>query len=79
MSLTTKPKVLFVMTSHDKLGNTDRKIGWYLVSILEYALGHDEEIPLTIQKPEGAHPYEILAPHTDITWASPKGGRSPLD
>jgi hypothetical protein len=30
-------------------------------------------------KPEGAHPYEVLVPHVDITWASPKGGRATLD
>jgi hypothetical protein len=33
----------------------------------------------TLPKPEGAHPYEVLIPHVDIIWASPKGGRSPLD
>ncbi|CZR66668.1 related to NonF protein, involved in nonactin biosynthesis [Phialocephala subalpina] len=44
--MSPRPKVLFVVTSHDKLG---------------------------------AHPYEVLAPHVDIIWASPKGGESPLD
>ncbi|KAK5046414.1 hypothetical protein LTR84_008217 [Exophiala bonariae] len=29
--------------------------------------------------PELAHPYEILAPHTDITMASHLGGEAPLD
>lgn len=29
--------------------------------------------------PEFAHPYYKLAPHFDITIASPKGGEAPLD
>jgi putative intracellular protease/amidase len=29
--------------------------------------------------PEFAHPYEVLAPHTQITIASPAGGEAPLD
>ncbi|KNC99431.1 uncharacterized protein SPPG_05672 [Spizellomyces punctatus DAOM BR117] len=29
--------------------------------------------------PEVAHPYNILAPHYNITWASPLGGETPLD
>jgi putative intracellular protease/amidase len=53
------PKVLFVLTSHDQMGNTGNPTGWYL--------------------PEFAHPYEVLAPHAEITIASPKGGKAPLD
>lgn len=30
-------------------------------------------------QPEFAHPYEVLAPHTEITVASPNGGAAPLD
>jgi putative intracellular protease/amidase len=30
-------------------------------------------------QPEFAHPYEVLAPHTQITIASPAGGEAPLD
>lgn len=30
-------------------------------------------------QPELAHPYEILAPHTEITMASHLGGEAPLD
>ncbi|APA09544.1 hypothetical protein SS1G_06318 [Sclerotinia sclerotiorum 1980 UF-70] len=55
----TQPKVLFVLTSHDKMGNSGKPTGWYL--------------------PEFAHPYDILAPHTEITIASVIGGASPLD
>jgi hypothetical protein len=29
-----KPQVLFVLTSHNKLGNLDKPTGWYLVSLL---------------------------------------------
>jgi putative intracellular protease/amidase len=54
-----QPKVLFVLTSHSKLGDTGKPTGWYL--------------------PEFAHPYEVLAPHTEITIASPAGGEAPLD
>jgi hypothetical protein len=32
-----------------------------------------------VVQPEGAHPYEALAPYADIIWASPKGGITPLD
>lgn len=32
-----------------------------------------------ISQPEFAHPYEILAPYTEITVASHLGGEAPLD
>jgi len=54
-----QPKVLVVLTSHNKLGNTGKPTGWYL--------------------PEFAHPYEVLAPHVQISVASPAGGEAPLD
>jgi putative intracellular protease/amidase len=53
-------KVLMVITSHDQLGNTGRKTGFWL-----------EEL---------AAPYYVFKESgTDITLASPKGGRPPLD
>jgi putative intracellular protease/amidase len=55
----TRPKILFVLTSVDKIPSTGKATGWYL--------------------PEVAHPYEVLASKTDITFASPKGGEAPLD
>jgi len=55
----SQPKVLVVLTSHNKLGDTGKPTGWYL--------------------PEFAHPYDVLAPHTQITVASPAGGEAPLD
>jgi len=51
--------VLFVLSSHDTLGATGKKTGWYL--------------------PEFAHPYYEISPYANITVASPKGGKAPLD
>src|SRR5208282_4383519 len=53
-------KVLMVITSHDQLGNTGRKTGFWL-----------EEL---------AAPYYVFKDAgIEITLASPKGGRPPLD
>jgi putative intracellular protease/amidase len=53
-------KVLIVLTSHDKLGDTGNKTGFWL-----------EEL---------AAPYYVFKDaNIDITIASPKGGRPPLD
>ena len=53
-------KVLMVLTSHDQLGNTGRKTGFWL-----------EEL---------AAPYYVFRDAgAEITLASPKGGRPPLD
>src|SRR5215472_7456243 len=53
-------KVLMVLTSHDKLGDTGRKTGFWL-----------EEL--------AAPYYEFKDAGAQITLASPKGGRPPLD
>jgi len=53
-------KVLIVLTSHDKLGDTGRKTGFWL-----------EEL--------AAPYYEFKDVGAQITLASPKGGRPPLD
>jgi putative intracellular protease/amidase len=53
-------KVLLVLTSHDKLGDTGRKTGFWL-----------EEL--------AAPYYEFKDAGAQITLASPKGGRPPLD
>src|SRR5277367_1748152 len=53
-------KILMVLTSHDQLGNTGRKTGFWL-----------EEL---------AAPYYVFKDAgVEITLASPKGGRPPLD
>jgi hypothetical protein len=84
------PKVLFVLTSHDKLGDTGKPTGWYLVSS-PFPLPHFHypapppllsstlaNLLLTHQ-PEFAHPYEVLADHVQVVVASPNGGAAPLD
>ena len=53
-------KVLMVITSHDQLGNTGRKTGFWLEELAA---------PYYVFKDSGA----------DVTLASPKGGRPPLD
>ncbi|URQ60068.1 type 1 glutamine amidotransferase domain-containing protein [Pantoea alhagi] len=53
-------KVLIVLTSHDQLGNTGRKTGFWL-----------EEL--------AAPYYAFKEAGADITLASPKGGKPPLD
>jgi len=53
-------KVLMVLTSHDRLGNTGRKTGFWLEELAA---------PYYVFKESGA----------EITLASPKGGRPPLD
>ena len=53
-------KILMVLTSHDKLGNTGRKTGFWL-----------EEL--------AAHYYVFKDSGAQITLASPKGARPPLD
>ena len=53
-------KILMVITSHDQLGNTGRKTGFWLEELAA---------PYFVFKDAGA----------EITLASPKGGRPPLD
>lgn len=53
-------KILMVLTSHDQLGNTGRKTGFWLEELAA---------PYFVFKDAGA----------EITLASPKGGRPPLD
>src|SRR6202050_757549 len=53
-------RILMVLTSHDQLGNTGRKTGFWL-----------EEL--------AAPYYTFKEAGVDLTLASPKGGRPPLD
>ena len=53
-------KILIVLTSHDKLGHTGKKTGFWLEEFVS---------PYYVLKDAGA----------EITLASPKGGRPPLD
>ena len=57
---TTAKKVLFVLTSHEDLGNTGKKTGFWLE--------------------EFSDPYYLLTDSgIEVTLASPKGGRPPMD
>jgi putative intracellular protease/amidase len=57
---TTVKKVLFVLTSHEDLGNTGKKTGFWLE--------------------EFSDPYYLLTDNgIEVTLASPKGGRPPMD
>ena len=53
-------KVLFVLPSHDKLGDTGQKTGYWLE---EFASPY----------------YEFIDNEYDVTIASPKGGKPPVD
>jgi len=53
-------KVLFVLTSHDKLGDTGEKTGFW---IEEFAAPY----------------YNLLDKGVDVTVATPKGGKAPID
>ncbi|GJJ75882.1 hypothetical protein EMPS_08240 [Entomortierella parvispora] len=57
---TAHKKILFIVTSHDQLGSSGEKTGWYAEEVAE---------PATILTHHG---YEIV-------YASPKGGKAPLD
>ncbi len=53
-------KILFVLTSHDELGDTGKKTGFWIE--------------------EFANPYyKLLDKGADITVATPKGGKAPID
>ncbi|MCY0979292.1 type 1 glutamine amidotransferase domain-containing protein [Chryseobacterium wangxinyae] len=50
-------KVLFVLTSHDKLGDTGNKTGFWTEELAApyYALS-DKEVEITLASPKGGHP-----------------------
>ena len=50
-------KVLFVLTSHDKLGNTGEKTGFWIEEFAApYYTLHDKGIEITIASPKGGQP-----------------------
>jgi putative intracellular protease/amidase len=50
-------KILMVMTSHDKLGNTGRKTGvWLEEFAAPYYVFHDAGVQTTLASPRGGHP-----------------------
>ena len=53
----TMKNVLFVLTSHDKLGNTDHKTGFWIEEFAApYYLLKDKGINITIASPKGGQP-----------------------
>ncbi|EKG22520.1 ThiJ/PfpI [Macrophomina phaseolina MS6] len=50
-----------------------------LLIVLTSAATYGENKPTGWYLPELAHPYHILSPHTEITFASPLGGVAPID
>lgn len=61
------------------MGDTGKPTGWYLVSDIHIPTSSETAILIQDPQPEFAHPYDVLAPVSDITIASPSGGLSPLD
>lgn len=53
-----RPQLLFVLTSHDKIGDTGKKTGWYLVSIDSSPFKSHRLIGI---QSEFAHPYHSPA------------------
>lgn len=45
----SQPKVLVVLSSHNKLGDTGKPTGWYLVTPPDSILHHDSQ-PSTLNK-----------------------------
>lgn len=74
---TSKPRVLFVLTSHSEMGASGKPTGWYLVSCFTRQVW--SKILTTNMQPEFALPYNALAKITKITVASPAGGVAPVD
>lgn len=60
LKINNKMKILFVLTSHDQLGDTGKKTGFW---IEEFA---------------GPY-YTLLDKGSEITLATPKGGKAPID
>ncbi len=53
-------KILMVLTSHDQLGNTGRKTGFWLEEFAApYFVFRDAGVQLTLASPKGANPPSI--------------------
>src|SRR4029078_1115268 len=58
-------KSLMVLTSHDQLGNTGRKTGFWLEEFAApYFVFRDAGVELTLASPKGAHPP--IDPKSDL-------------
>ena len=50
-------KILMILTSHDQLGNTDKKTGFWLEEFAApYYVFHDAGADITLASPKGGHP-----------------------
>ncbi len=53
-------KILMVLTSHDRLGNTGRKTGFWLEEFAApYFVFRDAGVELTLASPQGGQPRSI--------------------
>jgi hypothetical protein len=53
-------KILMVLTSHDQLGNTRRKTGFWLEEFAApYSVFRDAGVELTLASPKGGQPRSI--------------------
>jgi putative intracellular protease/amidase len=69
----SKPNVLFVLTSHNKLGNLDKPTGWYLPELAHpYHVLHNK-VNITVASPKGGEspldPASIEAAKDDVSVA----------
>lgn len=70
-STMSKPNVLFVLTSHNKLGNLDKPTGWYLPELAHpYHVLHNK-VNITVASPKGGEapldPASIEAAKDDVS------------
>jgi putative intracellular protease/amidase len=66
-----KPQVLFVLTSHNKLGNLDKPTGWYLPELAHpYHVLHNK-VDITVASPKGGEspldPASVEAAKDDVS------------
>ena len=65
-------KILMVLTSHDQLGNTGRKTGFWLEEFAApYFVFRDAGVELTLASPKGGQPP--LDPKSDLAGKSDSG------
>jgi putative intracellular protease/amidase len=60
----TNRKILMVLTSHDQLGNTGRKTGFWLEGAAPYFVFRDAALQVTLASPKGGQPP--IDPKSDL-------------
>ena len=80
------PKILIVLTSHDQLGDTGKKTGFWLEEFAApyytFKVSIQTRTIESIPKPPNTLTLEFASEQdggAEITLASPKGGMPPLD